>query len=199
MIQHRPTTFAHLLAALLGLTTVLAVHGCGPIVLVGAASGAIMANDKRSAGTIVDDNAIEIKVGNKIASDKALADRVHITANCYNKTLLITGEVPSEEIRDQVIALAGAIDGVKQLYNSLDISVPTEYKSRNFDAWVTAKAKSKMISRKELEGAHVKVTTENAVVYLMGLVNHADADAAAQTASEIEGVKRVVKVFEYLD
>lgn len=200
MTQQRPATFTwQLLAVLLGFSASVALHGCGPIVLVGAASGVMMASDKRSAGTIVDDNGIELKLGNKIASDKALADKVHVDATCYNKTLLITGEVPSEEIRDQIVALAGAIDGVKQLYNALDISVPTEYKSRNFDAWVTTKAKSKILGRKELEGVYVKVTTENAVVYLMGLVYHADADTAAQTVSEIEGVKRVVKVFEYLD
>jgi osmotically-inducible protein OsmY len=185
--------------AMLGLASFAALHGCGPIVLVGAASSVMMANDKRSAGTIVDDNGIELKLGNKIASDKALAEKVHVNATCYNKTLLITGEVPSEDIRDQIVALAGAIDGVKQLYNALEISVPTEYKSRNFDTWVTTKAKSQMISRKELEGVYVKVVTENAVVYLMGLIKHADADSAARTASEIEGVKRVVKVFEYLD
>ncbi|MBI3775677.1 MAG: BON domain-containing protein [Gammaproteobacteria bacterium] len=200
MIQQRPATFSYrLLAVVLGLACATALPGCGPIVLVGTASGVMMANDKRSAGTIVDDNGIELKLGNKIASDKTLADKVHVSATCYNKTLLLTGEVPSEEIRDQIIALAGAIDGVKQVYNALDISVPTEYKSRNFDTWVTTKAKSKLLGRKELEGASVKVTTENAVVYLMGLVYHADADTAAQTVSEIEGVKRVVKVFEYLD
>jgi len=158
-----------------------------------------MANDKRSAGTIVDDKGIELTLGNNIAADKALAEKVHVSATCYNKTLLITGEVPSEQIRDQIVALAGSIDGVKQVYNALDISVPTQYKSRNFDTWVTSKTKGRMVSRKELQGAYIKVVTENAVVYLMGLVNHADADMAAQTASEIEGVKRVVKVFEYLD
>lgn len=201
MIQHRPATFAHrVFAVVLGLTTLAALPGCAPLPFFGAAAaGVMMANDRRSAGTIVDDNGIELKLGNKIASDKALAEKVHVSATCYNKTLLITGEVPSEEIRDQVVALAGTIDGVTQVYNSLDISVPTEYKSRNFDTWVTTKAKSKMLSRKELEATHVKVTTENAVVYLMGLVKHDEADAAAQTASEIEGVKRVVKVFEYLD
>lgn len=200
MIQHRPATFAYrILAVILGLSSIAALSACGPLVLAGAASGAMMANDKRSAGTIIDDNGIELKLGNKIASDKALAEKVHVNATCYNKTLLITGEVPSEEIRDQVVAMAGTIDGVKQVYNALDISIPTEYKSRNFDTWVTSKAKGKILSRKELESTHVKVVTENAVVYLMGLVNHADADAAAQAVSEIEGVKRVVKVFEYLD
>ena len=200
MKQHRTATFAHrVLAITLGFTSLLTLPGCATVLFAGTASGVMMANDKRSAGTIVDDNTIELKLGNKIAADKALAEKVHVNATCYNKTLLITGEVPSEEIRDQIVALAGSIDGVKQLYNSLDISIPTEYKSRNFDTWVTTKAKSKMVSRKELEAIHVKVTTENAVVYLMGLVNHAEADAAAQTASEIEGVKRVVKVFEYLD
>lgn len=200
MIQHQPVTFAHrVLAVVLGLASVLSLHGCGPIVLAGAASTAMMGNDKRTAGTIVDDNGIELRLGNKIASDKALAEKVHVNGTSYNKTLLITGEVPSEQIRDQIVAIAGSLGDVKQVYNALDISVPTEYKSRNFDTWVTSKTKTRMLTRKDLESAHIKVVTENAVVYLMGLIKHADADIAAQTASEIEGVKRVVKVFEYLD
>ena len=200
MTRHRSATFKHrCCAALLGLTCIAMLPGCGPIVMVGGASGVMMANDKRSAGTIVDDNGIELALGNKIAADKALAEKVHVSATCYNKTLLLTGEVPSEEIRDQIVALAGSISGVKQVYNALDISVPTPYKSRNFDTWVTSKAKGRMISRKELQGVYIKVVTENAVVYLMGLVKQADADVAAQIASEIEGVKRVVKVFEYLE
>lgn len=186
----------------LTLATLLAtmtLQACAPVLFAGAATGAMMANDRRTAGTIVDDKGIELKVANKIASDKALADKVHVNATSYNRTLLITGEVPSETLRDQIVAFAGSAEGVKQLYNALDIALPTEYKSRNFDAWVTSKVKAKMVGRSDVDAGQVKVVTENAVVYLMGLVKHAEADAAARVASEIDGVKRVVKVFEYVD
>lgn len=177
----------------------LLLQACAPFIVAGAATGALVANDRRTAGTIVDDKGIELKVANKIASDKALAEKVHVNATSFNRTLLITGEVPSEAMRDQIVAFAGSTDGVKQLYNALEIALPTEYKSRNFDTYLTSKVKAKMVGRADLDASQVKVITENAVVYLMGLVKHGEADAAAQVASEVESVKRVVKVFEYLD
>jgi osmotically-inducible protein OsmY len=181
------------------LATALTLHGCGPMVVAGAATGAIVANDRRTAGTIVDDQTIELKIENKIASDKSVAPQVHVNATSFNKTVLLTGEAPSEELRDQVVALAGGTDGVKQVYNALELSNPSEYKTRNYDNWLTSKVKGQLIGRAEVDVAHVKVVAESSVVYLMGMVRHEEADAAAQIASEVEGVRRVVKVFEYLD
>ncbi len=183
---------------LIGLA-ITALPGCAPVLVAGAATGAYVAADRRTAGTIVDDKGIELKIGNKIASDKTISEKMHVNVTSYNKTVLLTGEVPSEPLRDQVVAWAGTVDGVKQVYNALDIANPTEYKSRNFDAWLTSKVKGHLVGKKEFDANHVKVVSENAVVYLMGLVNHAEADAIAQSASEVDGVKRVVKVFDYLD
>lgn len=196
-MNHRPLFFIARSSVM--LFALIALQACGPIIVVGAATGVMMSNDRRSAGTIIDDKGIELKIGNRIGFDKALADKVHVSANAFNKTVLLTGEVPSEELRDQIVAFAGSTDGVKQVYNALDISLPTEYKSRNFDTWLTSKVKSKMFGRKDFEAVHIKVVSENAVVYLMGMVNQTEADTAAQIASEIEGVKRVVKVFEYIE
>lgn len=184
---------------LAALLATLGLQACAPVLFAGAATGAIMANDRRTAGTIVDDKGIELKVANKIASDKALAEKVHVNATAYNRTLLITGEVPSEAMRDQIVAFAGSTDGVKQLYNALDIALPTEYRSRNFDTSLTAKVKTRLFGRSDVDAGQIKVVSENAVVYLMGLVKQTEADVAAQVASEVDGVKRVVKVFEYLD
>lgn len=186
-------------ALALAVLSMATLHGCAPVIVAGAATGAFVAADRRTAGTIVDDKGIELKIGNKIASDKALNDKIHVNVTCFNKTVLLTGEVPSEELRDQVVAWAGTVDGVKQVYNALDLANPTEYKSRNFDAWLTSKVKGRMAGKTEFDANHVKVVSENAVVYLMGVVNRVEADAAALSASEVDGVKRVVKVFDYLD
>jgi osmotically-inducible protein OsmY len=167
--------------------------------VAGAATGAIVAADRRTAGTILDDKGIELKIRNRIAQDKAIAERTHVNAAAFNRTVLLTGEVPSEELRDQVIAWAGAVDGVKQVYNALELANPTEYKSRNFDTYLASKVRGRLAGKPEFDASHVKIVSENAVVYLMGLVKNSEADAAATYASEIEGVKRVVKVFEYLD
>lgn len=193
-------TVQKFLRVLLGVAVVApALHGCGPFVVAGAATGVLVAADRRSAGTIVDDNTIEVKIANRIASDKALAEKVHVSVNSYNRTVLLTGEVPTRDVQDQIVAWAGAVEGVKQVYNALDLANPSEYKSRNFDVWLSSKVKSKLAGRAEFDASHIKVTSENAVVYLMGLVKHAEAEAAAKVAAEVEGAKRVVTVFEYLE
>jgi osmotically-inducible protein OsmY len=194
--RHKFAT-ACLLAGLATLT--LTQQACAPVVVAGAATGAIVASDRRTAGTILDDKGIELKIRNRVAQDKALAEKLHVNAAAFNKTVLLTGEVPSEELRDQVIAWAGAVDGVKQVYNALDLAKPTEYKSRNFDSWLASKVRGRLAGKAEFDASHIKVVTENAVVYLMGMVKQSEGDAAAAVASEVEGAKRVVKVFEYLD
>ncbi|MFQ5487457.1 MAG: BON domain-containing protein, partial [Gammaproteobacteria bacterium] len=71
--------------------------------------------------------------------------------------------------------------------------------TRSRDTWITTKIKSTLLSSKGVRAIHVKVVTENGVAYLMGLLKHQEADKVARLVQQVEGVKRVVKVFEYLD
>ncbi len=192
--------FGLMICTVAGLcSAIVSLQACAPVVVAGAATGAMVSSDRRTAGTILDDKTMELKVRNRIAQDKAVADKMHVNVAVFNKTVLLTGEVPSEPLRDQVIAWAGGVEGVKQVYNALELANPTEYKSRNFDAYLSSKVRGRLTGKPEFDVSHVKIISENAVIYLMGVVKNSEADAAATYASEVDGVKRVVKVFEYLD
>ena len=181
-------------AALAALLTPL--HGCAPAVIaVGAAEVAIIAGDPRTTGTQLDDQSIEFKVATEAGS--RYANDVHLNVTSYNGVVLLTGEVPSTVIQDEITKLAKAQDKVRTVHNEMVIGPVTDLGARTNDTYITSKVKTRMLEDDKFKAIYVKVVTERSVVYLMGVVPKPLGDAAAQTAATTEGVARVVKVFEY--
>ena len=182
----------------LAAATLLPLSGCFPIMAGGAAVTASVASDRRTSGAMVDDEAIEWKVGDKIA--QRLGDRVHINVTSYNRIVLLTGEAPREEDKALAEQLARETDNVRDVVNEIQIANPTSLGSRASDSSITAQVKARFVNQSNgaFAANHVKVVTENGVVYLMGLVTRREADAATQIARTTSGVRKVVRVFEYI-
>jgi osmotically-inducible protein OsmY len=188
------------LAALLALVMLATgVAGCTAVVVAGGATATVAATDRRTLGAQLDDQTIEIRAASAIRSDPALKGQVHVNVTSMNGTALITGETPSAEQRDRVLMLVRDIAGVRRTMNELRVAAPSTSGERSHDAWLTTKVKSKLAATREIESWHIKVVTENEVVYLMGLVNRAQGELAAEATRTVGGVSRVVKLFEYLD
>jgi osmotically-inducible protein OsmY len=174
------------------------LQGCVGVVAAGGA-GAAVAADRRSAGTIVDDAAIELKAANAIFADHDLGTKAHISITSYNYVLLLTGETPTAAMRDHAVNIARHVDKVRKVYNEIVVAPPTTVKSRSTDAWITAQVKAKLLGIKEVSAATIKVVTENRSVYLLGIVSHAEAQRATEAARFVNGVARVIALFEYQD
>jgi osmotically-inducible protein OsmY len=187
-----------LVGTLLVLSLIGGLPGCAALVVAGGAAAVMSATDRRTAGAQLDDENIELKTASAIRNDAALKG-VHVNVTSFNGTVLLTGETPTAEQRDNVLAAVRAVPGVRRTVNELRIAPASELPYRNNDAWLTTKTKTKLVGTDNLDSSHVKVITENAVVYLMGLVKKSEAEAATNAASEVAGVQRVVKLFEYLD
>ena len=184
------------LALLLWLLPFLA--GCFPLVAAtGIGAGVMVAEDRRSAGTQQEDQTIETKASGRIGDKHG--DHVHVSVTSFNRWVLLTGEASSEEIRQDITALVLAVPNVRNVANELNIAGVTSFGSRSNDSILTTKVKSRLVNVKGVSANHVKVVTENGVVYLMGLVTRKEAEAATDTTATTAGVQRVVKVFEYLD
>jgi osmotically-inducible protein OsmY len=181
-----------LFAAALGV-----LQGCFPVVAAGTVGGAMMAGDRRTTGTYIEDEGIELKASNQIATK--YKDAVHYNVTSFNRHVLITGEAPDEATKAEVGKLVATVENVKAVTNELAISGKTGITSRSSDVVISSDVKLRFLNSKAFNADHVKVITENGVVYLMGLVFHKEADAATEIASTTSGVQRVVKVFEYLD
>jgi osmotically-inducible protein OsmY len=182
----------------LAAATLLPLSGCFPLMAGGAAVTASVASDRRTSGAMVDDEAIEWKVADKIA--RRLGDRVHINVTSYNRIVLLTGEAPRETDKALAEQLARETDNVRDVVNEIQIANPTSLGSRASDSSITAQVKARFVNQSKgaFAANHVKVVTENGVVYLMGLVTRREADAATQIARTTSGVRKVVRVFEYI-
>ena len=183
--------------AFVGAASIL-LSGCVPLVIAGAAGGAaLVVADRRSVGAQADDEAIELKIANNIGA--GFGDRVHVNVTSYNGIVLLTGEVPTPELKTQIDDIARTTAKVRRVDDETAVGPVASFGSRTNDSYITSKVKARFVEANKFPANLVKVVTERQVVYLMGLVHHAEADAATQIAATTSGVIRVVKVFEYID
>ena len=188
------------LVALLLASALLTGCAAAPLVIgVGAAAGGVMvANDRRTAGMMMDDERIELKTMDMVTRDAMLRDNAHINATCYNGQLLLTGEVPDELSATQLAERASRLTRVTVVKNELLIGPVSGSASRTADSATTTRVKSRLISKlSDGLGQDIKVVTERGSVYLMGLVTQEEANQAVEITRTTKGVQRIVKVFEY--
>ena len=172
--------------------------GCVPVMIAGAVGGtALVATDRRSVGAQTDDEAIELKIANNIGT--GYGDRVHVSVTSYNGIVLLSGEVPSQDMVGSIGRIAETTAKVRRVNNEIIVAPVSDVGSRSNDTYITSKVKARFVEANKFSATHVKVVTERQVVYLMGLVRRGEGDTAGQIASTTSGVARVVKLFEYID
>jgi Predicted periplasmic or secreted lipoprotein len=185
-------------ALLLALLTDLA--GCAR--LMGAVSdddGIEQAPTGRTMGRVIDDELLEnIALVNIRKAAPGLAES-HLGVTSFNGVVLITGQVRAEALKRRAEEVVQELRNVRRVYNELEVAGPTSLLTRSGDSWVTSKVKTKLLASDAAPGRDIKVVTENGVVYLLGLVTRDDADTAAEIARNTGGVRKVVRMFEYVD
>lgn len=175
------------------------LQGCVAVAAGGAAAGASAAVDRRTTGTLVEDQAIELKAIKLLNADQEINKQAHLNVTSYNMVVLLTGEAPSEQLRERAGTIVRGVDKVATVHNEISIAAPSSIMTRSSDTVITSKVKTKLLADKNIEGVNIKVVTENGVVYLMGLATRAEADRATEVARQTGGVQKVVKVFQYTD
>ena len=153
----------------------------------------------RTVGRAIDDEVLEnIALVNIRKASPGLAES-HIGVTSFNGIVLLTGQVRAQGLKDQAESVVSELRNVRRIYNELEVAGPTSLLTRTGDSWVTSKVKTRLIADEATPGRDVKVVTENGVVYLLGLVRRADGDLAAEIARNTGGVRKVVRMFEYVD
>jgi len=169
---------------------------CVPVVIGGAAAGGAMAADRRTSGIYVEDENIELKAVKKMETN--LGENAHINITSYNRNVLLTGEVPEAAAKVKAESLIKEITNTRSITNEITVGPKSSVGSRANDAYLTSKVKTKFVTENKFAANLVKVITENSVVYLMGIVTQAEAEAAVEIARTTDGVTKVVKVFEFM-
>lgn len=182
---------------LLGATALPMLQGCLPVVAASAVSGGALATlDRRSLGTQTDDETVEWKASSRVG--EKFSDNVHLNFTSYNRKVLVTGEVPSEEVKGEIERIVAGIPQVQGVYNELAVAPVTSFSTRSNDSYITTRVKSRFVDSGKFSAVHVKVVTEAGVVYLLGLVTQREADSAIQVARTTSDVKKVVNLLEII-
>lgn len=193
------TVLIRLLPVISLLLVVFQLQGCAAVVAGSAATGVAVAHDRRTTGTVIEDQAIELKAAQGFRDDEELSNNAHINVTSYNTVVLVTGETPTAEMKQRAIEIVRNVPKVSHVYDELTIAAPSSYVSRSSDSLITSKVKTRLLTLKDFDGTRVKVVTEKGVVYLMGLLRRDKADRATGATRQVGGVQKVVKLFQYIE
>ena len=171
------------------------LSGCLGVAAVGVGTAVISAVDRRTTGVQVDDEGIELRASNRV--NERFGDKVHVNITSYNRSVLITGEVPDQNAKSEIEKIVSGTVNVRSVTNDLQVAGGAALSSRASDATITGKVKARFVDANTFNAFQVKVVTEASVVYLMGIVTESEAAAAVEVARTTGGVRKVVKVFEY--
>lgn len=182
------------LAVLLVLVPLLLLAGC-PVAIIGGGAVAVGAlEDRRTSGTMIDDDGIESRVGRALR--ERYGENTHVNVTAFNRSVLLTGEVPEEARRAEIEKLVQGVGNVRNITNDLQVAAPSSLGARTNDSYITTRVKGRILDSNKVNPIHVKVVTEAGVVYLMGIVTEQEATAAVDLARNTGGVVKVVRIFE---
>ncbi|WP_418317908.1 BON domain-containing protein [Piscinibacter sakaiensis] len=171
------------------------LSGCAPLLVGGAMiGGSLMVSDRRTSGAQVEDEAIELKALRRLS--EAFGDKAHVNVTSYNRVVLLTGEVATEADKARVEQLMQRVDNVRSIVNEVGVMPVSSFTSRSNDSLLTGRVKASLVEAKDLMAQAFKVVTERRTVYLMGVVTEREAVRAAEIASRVSGVHKVVRVFD---
>jgi osmotically-inducible protein OsmY len=183
------------LYALAVATLAGALAGCAPLIVGAAAVGTgLMVTDRRSSGSQIDDEAIELRSALRLR--ETLGEAVHINVTSYNRQVLLTGEAPTQQMKQQAEQIVARVDNVRGIVNEIGVMTPTTLPQRSGDVLITGKVRASLVDARDLQANAFKVVTERGNVYLMGRVTPREADRGTAIARQIGGVQRVVRMFE---
>jgi osmotically-inducible protein OsmY len=196
MIKMKPAAIRLCATALCVASLGSMLSACAPIMLGGAAMGALVATDRRTSGTQLEDEGIELRSIGRI--NENLGDRVHVNVTSYNRQVLLTGEVPSAQDKQLVEQIVSRVDNVRLVANELAVLGSSSLTQRSSDSLITGKVKAAMVDSKDLFANAFKVVTERGIVYLMGRVTQREANRATDITRSTGGVQKVVRLLEII-
>lgn len=184
------------ISLLLMLVSVL--NGCAVATVAAVTAGATMVADRRTFSKQIDDQTIEFSAHSKLRKEKALNKNTNLQVVSYNGTVLIVGQAPNTYLKELAIKSIQDIDNIVAIHNQIRIGSNSGASTKTTDAWITSRVKSALLANDDVSATDIKVVTENAEVFLLGIVTQTESDVAVDIARNINGVSRVFKAFEFI-
>ena len=174
------------------LLCISAIQGCTGLALV------VASQDRRTPGTYIDDELVELRMQIAVSEDEMLSSQTHVNATSFNGIVLLTGEAPGESLRARIVEIARRMPHVRSVRNEIALEAPSALLARANDSIVTGRVKAALLRDARLHPAQVRVVTERGNVYLMGLLTRDEADRATNIARRVPGARYVVRLVEYI-
>ncbi|UAA38427.1 BON domain-containing protein [Paraneptunicella aestuarii] len=175
------------------------LSGCAALVVGGVGVSAVtMSEDKRTIGTQIDDATTDAKIENAISKVEELKENSNISVHVYNGTVLLLGQTPNGNLRIKAEQAAATVPNIRKIHNQIRIGSPTAATTKAYDVWLASKVRANLLSDKEVDFLKIDVAVEDSEVFLMGLVTQTQADKAIEITRNIDGVVKVINVFEIL-
>ena len=172
------------------------LSACAPVMFAGFAGSALVVTDRRTSGTQLEDETIELRGSARVRDN--FGEKAHVNVTSYNRQVLLTGEVPTERDKQLVAGLVEKVENVKTVVNELTVMQPTSLSSRSNDLVITGKIKASLVDSRDLFANAFKVVTERNTVYVMGRVTQREANSATNVIRNVGGVNKVVRLFEII-
>jgi len=187
------------LVIILVILCCFSLSGCAGLMVAGAATGAVASQDRRTLPTQLEDENIEIKATTALFENDEISKSTNIDVVSYNTNVLLVGQAPTSSLKSKAQAEVEEIEKVNKVYNQIRIAAPISFFAKRNDEYLTSKIKSAMLFSSDFPSAKIKVVTENNEVFLLGLVSKQEAEKAVELARNVDGVSRVIKVFEIIE
>ncbi|MGO4890862.1 BON domain-containing protein [Flavobacterium sp. W21_SRS_FM6] len=184
--------------AILVLAVLISMQGCAALVVGAGVGAASAAHDRRTLGAQVDDKTSASRISVALSEVDALKNQTSITVQVFNGTALLVGQAPTNELIQLAQTTASSVNNIKKLHNQIRLGSPISTGDAAKDVWLASKVKTLLLADKRIDGLNIEIEVENGEVFLMGLVSQQEADIAVDITRNIDGVKQVVKAFEYL-
>ena len=191
--------FSRTVLVSLTLCTALLTSGCAEVINATTSKPIEMKANTRTMGAKLNDEEIETAAKVNIKKADPQLEQAHVSIDSFNGIVLLTGQVPSEELRNLVADTVYKLNPVREIHNELTVAAPTDFAARSKDVWLSTKIKAQLLADGDIESRRIHFVTEDQVVFLMGIVTRAEADRIVNKVSHTSDVKKVVKVFEYID
>lgn len=186
-----------LLGTVVSVLALCSVSGCAAVVIGAVGASAVtVSEDSRTVGTQIDDTTLEARISNALSKDKLLDDQTHIVVHVFNGAVLLAGQAPSSTLAQQAENMAMGVKGVTNVFNQIRTGSPTAATTRAHDVWLASKVRANLLTEKEIDFLKMNIAVEDSEVFLMGIVTQAEASKAIEIVRNLDGVIKVVNVFD---
>jgi osmotically-inducible protein OsmY len=186
-----------LLFAFILLLSAFLLSSCADPILSGAAAIGVIYK-RQAIENVVSDEKIASDINAAYFENESLWQKSRVIVAVNEGNVLLTGEVPTQDLRSQAVSLAKAVEGVQHCYNQISIDTPVSFLQQAKDSAITFMVKTRMFFASNFDPSVVQVVTNDNTVYLLGIVSLPEAERAGDIASTTAGVQKVVKIFQYI-